>query len=64
MCQEYDIVRLQRTLSERLPAGTVGTVLMVYDEPDLPKSYEVEFVDAAGRTIAVLTIRAEDVIGV
>jgi len=59
--EEYQVVRLSRDIpAEGLGAGLRGTVLMVYPQrPDSPREYEVEFVDAEGATLALLTL-AED----
>jgi hypothetical protein len=60
MIKEYDIVRLKPPLpSKNLPAGAIGTVLIVYDNPNLPRAYEVEFMDDDGNTLAVITLEHE-----
>jgi hypothetical protein len=41
-----------------LAAGDIGTVVLVYDEG---KGYEVEFMTLDGDTVAVATLRAEQV---
>jgi hypothetical protein len=41
-----------------LAAGDIGTVVLVHDEG---KGYEVEFITLDGETIAVTTLRAEQV---
>ena len=41
-----------------LEAGDVGTVVFVHDHG---KSYEVEFIAADGRTLAVETLRADQI---
>jgi len=41
-----------------LTAGDIGTVVLVHDEG---KGYEVEFMTLDGETIAVVTLRAEQV---
>ena len=41
-----------------LAAGDIGTVVLVHDEG---KGYEVEFMTLDGETIAVATLRAEQV---
>lgn len=62
MIREYDVVRLKKDIpSSRLAAGARGTVLIVYNEPSLPRGYEVEFLDGEGGTIAVLTLQDEDI---
>ena len=62
MYHEYDVVKLTCALSEELPAGTRGAVLLVHDVSGLPIAYEVEFVDDTGNTIAVLTVKETDLI--
>jgi hypothetical protein len=62
MFQEYEVVRLRESKqSNNLPAGVKGTVLIVYDEPGLPLAYEVEFLDDEGKTLAVLTVKHEEI---
>lgn len=39
-------------------AGDVGAVVLVHDEG---RAYEVEFVDGDGSTIALVTLRADEV---
>jgi len=57
MIRELDLAALTRDLPEQgLERGDVGTVVHRYDGG---QSYEVEFVTAAGDTIAVLTLDAE-----
>ncbi|MEV4198521.1 DUF4926 domain-containing protein [Micromonospora globbae] len=54
----YDVVRLREAIPrERLAAGTVGTVVHIFRGP--PTAYEVEFADADGRTIATVTLTAD-----
>jgi hypothetical protein len=49
--KEYDVVELICDLSDLLPAGTRGTIVMVY--PEQNTAFEVEFTDANGKTIEV-----------
>lgn len=59
---ECDIVRILVGKPEHgIVAGTRGTVVMVYDAPPIPLGYEVEFLDADGDTIAVVTVDATEV---
>ena len=59
MIHELDTVALTRDLPEHgLVAGDVGAVVHRYSEGD---AYEVEFVTASGKTIAVATLTARDV---
>ena len=56
-----DTVVLERTLRVHgLRKGDLGAVVEVYE----PDGLEVEFVTAAGKTQALVTLRAEDVRGV
>lgn len=57
--KELDLVTLRGPLPGRsLVEGDVGTVVLVYRDDE---AYEVEFVTADGRMIAVETLRAEQV---
>ncbi len=59
MIRELDTVVLVRDLKEKgLMCGDAGTVVHCYVGG---KTYEVEFVTGAGRTIAVLTLTETDV---
>ena len=56
--KELDTVILERDLPERgLRTGDLGAVVEVYE----PDGLEVEFVDAAGETVALVTLKQEDV---
>jgi hypothetical protein len=56
MFNEYDVVKLTEDMpEENLSSGATGTVLMVYT--DSPPTYEVEFSDDSGVTLALITIR-------
>jgi hypothetical protein len=60
--QEYEVVRLKRNIPSRnLSIGARGTILVVYDDPHLPSAYEIEFIDDDGKTLAVLTLKEEDI---
>ncbi|WP_159675136.1 DUF4926 domain-containing protein [Andreprevotia sp. IGB-42] len=54
---EYDVVRSIRSFAG-VPLGTSGAVLMVFAS-DLPH-YEAEFVDSTGESLAVLTVKEDD----
>lgn len=43
---------------EKLNRGDLGTVVHVYRDG---RGYEVEFVDGGGQTVALVTVRADDV---
>jgi hypothetical protein len=58
MFTELDIVVLKRDIPEyKLKAGDVGAVVHVYASE---KSYEVEFANNRGETIALLTLEDAD----
>ena len=55
--EEFSIVRSNKALSDHIPKGTEGTVVMIYSEGE----YEVEFVDEKGETLGILTVKEEDI---
>jgi hypothetical protein len=57
MFTEYQVVKLKRQQAN-LPAGALGAILMVYDS--VPRGYDVEFTDCNGVTLALLTLRDDD----
>ena len=59
MIAEHSLVVLDsEPPHETLSRGDVGTVVHVYEEG---RGYEVEFVDGAGQTVALVTIPANGV---
>jgi hypothetical protein len=59
MIRELDLIALTRDIPEHgLQSGDVGTVVHCYQDG---APLEVEFVTAAGKTIAVLTLAIADV---
>jgi hypothetical protein len=59
MIQELDMVVLTRDLPERgLKKGDVGAVVHLYADRE---AFEVEFVAAEGKTLAVLTLTEADI---
>jgi len=57
-----DAVVLTRDVPESgLKACDLGTVVELYSPAGLPAGVEVEFVTAAGKTRAVVTLSAEDI---
>jgi hypothetical protein len=63
MFKEYDVITLKKSIpSSNLSVGTRGTILIVYDEPNLPRAYEIEFVDDKDNTMAIITLTEEEVI--
>jgi hypothetical protein len=55
---EYDVVKSIRPLGDDIPRGTSGAVLIVFGATH--PQYEVEFVNSEGESLAVLTVREED----
>ncbi|HVF42716.1 MAG TPA: DUF4926 domain-containing protein [Pyrinomonadaceae bacterium] len=59
MIRELDTVALTRDVAEHgLKRGDVGAVVHCYEDGT---AFEVEFVTADGRTLALLTLPAQDV---
>jgi len=56
MFREYQCVRLRRQVAP-MDRGAEGTIVMAYSEPP---GYDVEFMDADGKTLALLTSYDED----
>jgi hypothetical protein len=63
MIDELDVVVLTRDLPDAgLVAGDLATVVMVYAGADgAVAGYEIEVVATDGRTVALLTVKPEDV---
>jgi hypothetical protein len=59
MIQEHDLVALTQDIElHHLQHGDVGTVVHCYEDG---AAYEVEFVTAEGKTLAVLTLTPADI---
>lgn len=57
---EYEMVALLVDLPQyHLLAGDIGAVVHCYSQPGM---YEVEFIDSAGRTKAVVTVEAKQLL--
>jgi hypothetical protein len=60
MIREYDCVALGHDIAEAgLKTGDVGAVVFVHGKGE---AFEVEFVGADGRTLALLTLKADEVL--
>jgi Domain of unknown function (DUF4926) len=71
--RENDIVRLKHNVpvnsprawpgipSMDLTTGSLGTVVMVYETNSTDPEYEVEFVDNDGQTLALLSLKEDDI---
>ena len=61
MIKEFDLIVLNHDVEDAgLKTGDVGTIVHCYSDGE---GFEVEFVTADGRTIAVLTLNASDIRG-
>ena len=59
MIQEHERVVLKTSVpAQKLEAGDVGTVVHIYRDG---QAYEVEFVTLDGRTVAVVTLEADQI---
>ena len=73
MLHENDVVRLKHNIpansptgwpsipSTALDTGTIGSIVMVYTIDSINYEYEVEFVDRDGHTLALLTLKDDDI---
>ena len=73
MLHEYDVVKTTKPFSSNasnawpigtditLPTGTVGAIVMIFTNDAPNYAYEVEFVDKAGGTLALLTLQEDDI---
>lgn len=48
---EYDVVRIIVGKYEKIKKNSIGTIVCVYDNPEL--AYEVEVVSKTGKTVAM-----------
>lgn len=61
MFKEYDIVKINHDIpGEKIKEGTRGVIVMIYDEPNLPVAYEVEFFGKNGETLRLVTLKEDD----
>ena len=60
MYKLYDVV-ISKKIIELVPAGTMGTVLLVNKSIRDKISYEVEFIDETGNFIGVFTVLDNDI---
>jgi hypothetical protein len=59
MIKELDLVTLTKDIeTHNLQRGDVGTVVHSYESGSV---FEVEFVTAQGKTLAVLTLKSEEI---
>ncbi|MBI4825053.1 MAG: DUF4926 domain-containing protein [Nitrospirae bacterium] len=59
MIKELDTAVLKHDIKEHdLTEGDLGTVVHIYDDNN---AFEVEFITAEGRTVAVLTLTDDDI---
>lgn len=56
--KEFDVVKLREAIPEHgLDSGSVGAIVHVWKEAEGP--FEVEFLDSTGNTIALVTLKSE-----
>jgi hypothetical protein len=60
MIKEYDVVKAAKNINEIVSIGCIGAVVMVFDKPTI--AYEVEFFNDANETIAVLTVKPDEIV--
>ena len=61
MFREYEMVRLIRDIPElNLQAGDVGVVVIIYDEPNLPRAYEIDFSNVKAKSLKTATLYEGD----
>lgn len=59
MIREHDTIVLSNDIAEHgLKAGDVGAVVHCYESS---KAFEVEFITAEGKTIALLTLKEDEI---
>ena len=59
MIKELDTIVLTRDLPENgLKQGDIGAVVHIYEES---KAFEVEFITGQGDTVAVVTLKSQDI---
>ncbi len=65
MLNDNQMIRIRHDLPEHhIRKGTIGVVVMVYPtrfNPDLLQAYEVEFTDDEGTTLAMGTLREDEI---
>jgi Domain of unknown function (DUF4926) len=62
MFTEYDGIKSRKQLNSKVPEGSLGTILIVYDSN--PIVYEIEFVnmyDGSMDSLDVLTVNESDI---
>lgn len=58
--KELDVVSACKDLSEKVKKGCIGTIVYVYENPNL--AYEVEFFDDEYNTIELITVEKDDIL--
>jgi ATP-dependent exoDNAse (exonuclease V) alpha subunit len=59
MYKELDIIAITHDIEESgLKQGDIGTIVHCYKDN---KAFEIEFVTADGKTVALLTLKSEDI---
>jgi len=62
MLNLFDVIRIEKPIPHKnLSIGDRGTILLIYEESNLPLAYEIEFVNENGQSISVTTLTDEEV---
>lgn len=62
MFNENELVRLKRDIPEqKLIAGAIGTVVIVYNKSSKPQAYEIDFSDYTNFTLKTATLYEKDI---
>ncbi len=56
--KEYDTVKILRDCDEGIKKGEIGAIIMVFENPE--EAYEVEVLEADGKTKAQCTLLPDD----
>lgn len=56
--KEYDTVRIMKNCEQGIKKGTIGAIIMAFEEPQ--EAYEVEILDADGKTKVQCTFSPDD----
>lgn len=59
MLKEYDVVVAVKQLSDKIKKGDIGTILIIHSHES--PAYEVEFVNAEGETLDIMTVKGEQI---
>ena len=61
---EYDVIKLSENIDPNLSKGTIGTILMIFQNEDRPNDYEVELINSDGESLGTWTLPEKSLIKV